>query len=88
MLDAYFRMGVLLALPKDAVFAVFNDDAFGEEIVADGIGAGEVAATLGLGPLGHQRIDIGVGERKRGREAPALPHQSDPLFQPKPGQRE
>ncbi len=52
----------LFALPADAFFAVFDEDAFGEEVVADGVGAGEVAGFFGLGALGYEGVDVGVGE--------------------------
>ncbi len=56
--------GHLLALPADAIFGVFDEDAFGEQVVADGVGAGEVAGLLGLGAFGDESVDVGVGERK------------------------
>ena len=34
------------------------------EVVADGVGAGEVAGLFGLGALGDQGVDVGVGERE------------------------
>ncbi len=52
----------LLALPADAVLGVLEEDAFFEEVVADGVGAGEVALLLGLGALGDEGVDGGVGE--------------------------
>ena len=58
----------LFALPADAVLAVFEQDALGEEVVADGVGAGEVAGLLGLGALGDEGVDVGVGEREGGEE--------------------
>jgi drug/metabolite transporter (DMT)-like permease len=56
------RCGRLLALPADAFFGVFEEDAFFEQLVADGVGAGEVALLLGLGALGDEGVDVGVGE--------------------------
>ena len=38
---------MLFSLPADAVFGVFEEDAFLEEFVADGVGAGEVALLFG-----------------------------------------
>src|ERR1700736_3638976 len=63
-------MGVegLLAFPADAFFAVFDEDAFGQGVVADAGGAGEVAALLGLGAFGYEGVDFGVGEGERGAE--------------------
>ena len=52
----------LLALPADAVLAVLDHDALGQQVVADGVGAGEVAGLLGLGALGDEGVDVGVGE--------------------------
>ena len=49
---AGFGDAELLALPADAVFGVFEEDAGVEELVADGVGAGEVALLFGLGALG------------------------------------
>ena len=58
----------LFAFPADAVFGVFDEDAFGEEVVADGVGAGEVAGLFGLGALGYEGVDVGVGEGEGGEE--------------------
>ncbi len=52
----------LFAFPADAFFAVFDEDALGEEVVANGVGAGEVAGFFGLGALGYEGVDVGVGE--------------------------
>ncbi len=53
----------LLAFPADAFLGVFEEDAFFEELVADGVGAGEVALLLGLGAFCDQGVDGCVGER-------------------------
>ena len=58
----------LLALPADAVLGVFEEDAFGEEVVADGIGAREVALFFGEGAFGHEGINVGVRKGEDGEE--------------------
>jgi hypothetical protein len=52
----------LLAFPADAVFGVFEEDAFFQELVADGVGAGEVALLLGEGAVGNESVDVRVSE--------------------------
>jgi len=59
---------MLFALPADAVFGVFEEDAFFEELVADGVGAGEVALLLGQRAFGDEGVDVGVGEAEGGGE--------------------
>ncbi len=56
------REGWLGAFPADAVFGVFEEDAFFEEVFADGVGAGEVALLFGEGAIGDEGFDGGVGE--------------------------
>ncbi len=58
----------LLPLPADAVFRVFEENALGEEVVADSVGAGEVALLFGEGAVGDQGIDLGVGKGEGGEE--------------------
>ena len=53
---------------RTSVLAVFDHDALGEQVVADGVGAGEVAGLLGLGALGDEGVDVGVGEGELGDE--------------------
>src|SRR5690606_10201062 len=55
------RVSAALADPADALGSVFERDAFRGELVADGVGAGEVAVLLGLGALVHERLDTCVG---------------------------
>ena len=63
-LGGYFRG--LFPFPANAVFAVFEQDAFFEQLIADGVGTGEVALLLGLRALGDEGIDVCVGETERG----------------------
>src|ERR671937_289930 len=48
------------SLPASAILGVVELDAHGEELLADGIGAGEVSAFPGGLPLGDQAPDLGV----------------------------
>lgn len=59
---------VLLALPANTVFGVFKKDAFGEEVVANGVCAGEVALFFGEGAVGDEGVDVGIGEGEGSEE--------------------
>ena len=59
---------LLLALPTNAVFGVFDEDAVFGELVADLVGAGEVALTLGKGALGYQSVNSLVGKGIEGED--------------------
>src|SRR3546814_6197170 len=48
------------ALPAHALRRVLEHDPFGRELVADGVGAGEVAGLLGRCAFVDQRLDAGV----------------------------
>src|SRR3546814_15734262 len=48
------------SLPADALRRVLEHDPFGRELVADGVGAGEVAGLLGRCAFVDQRLDAGV----------------------------
>ena len=52
----------LLALPGDAGFGVFEEDAFFEEFVADRVGAGEVATFAAVVAFCDEAVDVIVGE--------------------------
>ena len=47
-------------LPAHALRRVLEQDALGRELVADGVGAGEVARLLGGDAFVDQRLDAGV----------------------------
>src|ERR1044071_9957099 len=54
----------LTTLPADAVACVFEGDAAGGELVADLVGAGEVAAVARLLPLVDEPLDVLVEQRR------------------------
>ena len=61
-----------LARPAHALRGVFQHDAFGGQLVADGIGTGEVAGLLGGGTLVDQALDAGIVAAVAGRSAEPL----------------
>src|SRR5690606_17273332 len=48
------------SLPAYALRRVLEENALGRELLADGVGAGEVARLLGRRALVHQGLDAGV----------------------------
>src|SRR5688572_22857638 len=57
---------VLLSLPARALRAVLQDDALCEQVLANAIGVGEVAAPAGVLARLDGGVDLGQRNRRRG----------------------
>src|SRR5512143_1900714 len=55
----------LLPLPSNTIFGVFQDDAGGSELVADLVGAGEVARLARCLALRDQAFNLGIAQLHR-----------------------